>query len=155
MPLTNQISKLNYHRWKSIAIYLISTRLRLKKHYISHICNCAKTKCGSQVSSVVYYNDEIHHARKLRGVNEKIWRKTRLEIHRQISVEHRNTVNTMIHLAKCDISKLDYLTAIQRPAFESWIYSLFKNGDRKLPRTSNMNTMCSDFAVFFSGKVDA
>ena len=32
-----------------------------------------------------WYNDDIHNARALRRSNEKRWRKTKLEIHRQIS----------------------------------------------------------------------
>ena len=101
-----------------------------------------------------WYNDEIHHARKLRRVNEKIWRKTRLEIHRQIFADHRNTVNTMINLAKCDYFKTKLSDGDSKTCFRV-MDSLFKSADRKLPSTSNMNTLCSDFASFFSGKVDA
>ena len=101
-----------------------------------------------------WYNDDIHHARKLRRVNEKMWRKTALEIHRQIFAEHRNTVNAMIHLAKCDYFKSKLSDGDSKTCFRV-MDSLFKSADRKLPSTSNMNTLCSDFAGFFSGKVDA
>ena len=39
------------------------------------------------------YNDEIHEARALRRANEKRWRSTKLEVHRQIflSIEQRST----------------------------------------------------------------
>ena len=98
-----------------------------------------------------WYNDDIHHVRKLRRVNEKMWRKTGLEIHRQIFAEHRNTV---IHLAKCDYFKSKLSDGDSKTCFRV-MDSLFKSADRKLPSTSNMNTLCSDFAGFFSGKVDA
>ena len=35
-----------------------------------------------------WYNDDIHNARALRRSHEKRWRKTKLEIHRQIYVQH-------------------------------------------------------------------
>ena len=36
----------------------------------------------------LWYSDDIHHARELRRLNEKRWRRSGLEIHRQIFVEH-------------------------------------------------------------------
>ena len=68
--------------------------------------------------------------------------------------EHRNTVNAMIHLAKCDYFKSKLSDGDSKTCFRV-MDSLFKSADRKLPSTSNMNTLCSDFAGFFSGKVDA
>ena len=46
------------------------------------------------------YNDDIHEARALRRANEKRWRSAKLEVHRQIVVEHRTAVNNMIKRAK-------------------------------------------------------
>ena len=47
-----------------------------------------------------WYNDDIHNARQLRRINETRWRESRLEIDRQIFVQHRSEVNTMISRAK-------------------------------------------------------
>ena len=47
-----------------------------------------------------WYNDNIHEAKALRRANEKRWRTTKLEVHRQIFVEHRTAVNNMIKRAK-------------------------------------------------------
>ena len=41
-----------------------------------------------------WYNDDIHNARQLRRINETRWRETKLEIHRQIFVQHRSEVIT-------------------------------------------------------------
>ena len=46
-----------------------------------------------------WYNDDIHNARQLRRINETRWRESRLEINRQIFVQHRSEVNTMISRA--------------------------------------------------------
>ena len=43
-----------------------------------------------------WYSDDIHGARALRRANEKKWRSTKFEVHRQIFVEHRTAVNNMI-----------------------------------------------------------
>ena len=47
-----------------------------------------------------WYNDDIHNARQLRRINETRWRETRLDIYRQIFVQHRSEENTMISRAK-------------------------------------------------------
>ena len=49
-----------------------------------------------------WYTDEIHLMRQLRGKNESIWRKSGLEVHRMIYINHRNEVNQAIRKAKCD-----------------------------------------------------
>ena len=73
---------------------------------------------------------------------------------RQMFAEHRNTANTMIHLAKCDCFKTKLSDGDSKICFRV-MDSFFKSANRKLPNASNMNTLCSVFAVFFSGKVDA
>ncbi|KAK2174670.1 hypothetical protein NP493_781g00012 [Ridgeia piscesae] len=47
-----------------------------------------------------WYNDNIRKARALRRANEKRWRTTKLEVHRQIFVEHRTAANNKIKRAK-------------------------------------------------------
>ena len=47
-----------------------------------------------------WYNDDTCNARALRRSNEKRWRKTKLEIHRKIYVQHRTAVNAMNTRAK-------------------------------------------------------
>ncbi|KAI0214517.1 putative RNA-directed DNA polymerase from transposon BS [Lamellibrachia satsuma] len=98
-----------------------------------------------------WYNDDIHQARALRRANEKRWRTTKLEVHRQIFVEHRTAVNNMIKRAKrahyeSVLSSLD-----QRTCFRV-VNTLLKPPGIILPQSSNTETLCNDFATYFAEK---
>ena len=101
-----------------------------------------------------WYNDDIHHTRKLRRINEKTWRKTGLEIHRQIFVQHQTAVTIMIQEAKCN-----HVTAVLSNGDSKTCFlvinSVFKSIERKFLNTYNMETLCSECASYFSGKVIA
>ena len=60
--------------------------------------------------SCKWYTDEIHLMRQLRRKNESIWRKSGLEVHRIIYINHRNEVNQAIRKAKCDY----YITLLEK-----------------------------------------
>ena len=47
-----------------------------------------------------WYNASIHLAREILCANENEWRLTKLEVHHQIYVEHRENVNEMISVIK-------------------------------------------------------
>ena len=98
-----------------------------------------------------WYNDDIHGARALRRANEKRWRTTKLEVHRQIFVEHRTAVNNMIKRAKrahyeSVLSSLD-----QRTCFRV-VNTLLKPPGTILPESSNTEALCNDFATYFAEK---
>ena len=93
-----------------------------------------------------WYNDDIHNAR-----NEKRWRKTKLEIHRQIYVQHRTAVSAMITRAKrahyeSVLSSLD-----QRTCFRV-VNTLLKPPSTSRPQSSSTEKLCSDFATYFAEK---
>ena len=52
--------------------------------------------------SCKWNTDETHLMRQLRGKNKSIWRKSGLEVHRMIYINHINEVNQAIQKAKCD-----------------------------------------------------
>ena len=94
---------------------------------------------------------KIHNARALRRSNEKRWRKTKLEIHRQIYVQHRTAVNAIITRAKrahyeSVLSSLD-----QRACFRV-VNTLLKPPSTSRPQSSNTEKLCSDFATYFAEK---
>ena len=62
------------------------------------------------MSCYKWYTDEIHLMRQLRRKNESIWRKSGLEVHRRIYINHRNEVNQAIRKAKCDY----YITLLEK-----------------------------------------
>ena len=90
-------------------------------------------------------------ALKLRRANEKRWRSTKLEVHRQIFVEHRTAVNNMIKRAKrahyeSVLSSLD-----QRTCFRV-VTTLLKPSGIILPHSSNTDALCNDFVTYFAEK---
>ena len=98
-----------------------------------------------------WYNDDIYNARALRRSNEKRWRKTKLEIHRQIYVQHRTAVNTMITRAKrahyeSVLSSLDKRTCFRL------VNTLLKPPSTIRPQSSSTEKMCSDFSTYFAEK---
>ena len=64
--------------------------------------NSGRAQSPAECHVTSWYNDDIHHARKLCRINEKMWRKTDLETLQQIFVQHRTAVNIMMHEAKCN-----------------------------------------------------
>ena len=50
--------------------------------------------------SCEWYTDEIHLMRQLQRKNETIWRKSGLEVHRMIYINHRNKGNQAIRKSK-------------------------------------------------------
>ena len=77
-----------------------------------------------------------------------------MEIHQQISAQHWTAVNIKIHEAKCYHFKAVLSNGGSKTCFRI-INSIFKSGERTFPNTYNMETLCSDFASYFSGKVIA
>ena len=89
-----------------------------------------------------WYNDDIHQARALRRANEKRWRTTKLEVHRQIFVEHRTTVNNMIKRAKRAHYESVLSSLNQRTCFRV-VNTLLKPPGIILPQSSNTETLCN------------
>ena len=99
-----------------------------------------------------WYNDDIHNARQLRRINETRWRESRLEIHRQIFVQHRSEVNTMISRAKQQYYEQKLAATDQKTCFKV-VSELLDTAGTTLPDSNNNQNLCDDFAKFFSDKI--
>ena len=97
------------------------------------------------------YNDHIYGLRKLTRQNEKIWRRTGLEIHRQIFREHRKNSTDCITQAKINYYNEKLAGADQRTAFQV-LSQLVKKTDHALPEDFNSD-LCDMFATFFDEKI--
>jgi hypothetical protein len=100
----------------------------------------------------LWYDDDIHHARQLRRSNEKKWRQTKLEIHRQIFVHHRLQVNTMILKAKQSYYETKLSTGDQKVCFQV-ITSMLDSCGSPQPDTTNTESLSEEFTTFFSDKI--
>ena len=98
-----------------------------------------------------WYNDSIHLAREIRHANENKWKSTRLEVHRQIYVEHRKNANAMIKQAKMDNYESKFASGKQDACFRV-IKELTQVPGRKLPEASSTKKLCDDFSMFCSEK---
>ena len=98
-----------------------------------------------------WYNDDIHNARALRRSNEMRLRKTKLQIHRHIYVQHRTAVNAMITRAKRDHYESVLSSLDQRTCFRV-VNTLLKPLSTSRPQSSSTEKLCSDFATYFAEK---
>ena len=104
--------------------------------------------------SCKWYTDEIHLMRQLRRKNESIWRKSGLEVHRMIYINHRNEVNQAIRKAKCDY----YITLLEKADVKvafSTVNRLLASPSPQLPdQLGGGESLCEKFASFFTDKID-
>ena len=92
--------------------------------------------------------------RQLRRKNESIWRKSGLEVHRMIYINHRNEVNQAIRKAKCDY----YITLLEKADVKfafSTVNILLASPSPQLPdQLGDGESLCEKFASFFTDKID-
>ena len=86
------------------------------------------------------------------GKHETRWRETKLEIHRQIFVQHRSDVNTMISRAKQQYYEHKLTATDQKTCFKV-VSELLDTAGMTLPDSTNNQHLCDDFAKFFSEKI--
>ena len=79
-------------------------------------------------------------------------RETKLEIHRQIFVQHRSEVNTMISRAKQQYYEHKLAATDQKTCFKV-VSELLDTAGTTLPDSTNNQHLCDDFAKFFSDKI--
>jgi hypothetical protein len=100
-----------------------------------------------------WYNSEIHQARRLRRKHEKKWRKTRLEIHHQLYIEHNITVNSLIEKAKKSHYAEKFQGADDTKTMYKIVYSLLNSKCKILPGYESAEDMSNEFAMYFQNKV--
>ena len=81
--------------------------------------------------------------------NESIWRKSGLEVHRMIYINHRNEVNQAIRKAKCDY----YITLLEKTDVKvafSRVNRLLASPSPQLPdQLGDGESLCEKFACYF------
>ena len=117
-------------------------------NYIMNRHAPVKTQVRRNRERQPWLTDDIHHARQLREANERRWRATGLDVHRQIYVQHRSKVNMMITEAKRKFH-CDKLTTGDPKTCFIILNSLLKLSAEKLPTHTRIKTLCDDFGPFF------
>lgn len=91
--------------------------------------------------------------RKLRRKNELVWRRSKLEVHKQIYVGHRNMVSDRMEQAKRDYCQSLLSHADMKTAFRT-VNTLLCAQSPALPEHTDGQVMCEQFADFFGSKID-
>ena len=102
-----------------------------------------------------WYTPEIHEAKKVKRKAERIWRRTKLTVHRDIFITERNKVNKLIIKSKKDYyaNTLNESSNIQRDLYKCVNTLLNKNAPSKLPDSENNTDLCNSIVTFFSNKI--
>ena len=101
-----------------------------------------------------WYTSEVLQEKRVRGTAERRWRKTRLEVDRQIYNAARNTVNKCIRSAKSKFiqDEVSRNSSNPRALFCTLNGLLGRDRDSSLPQGSETN-MASQFNTFFTEKI--
>jgi hypothetical protein len=127
--------------------YEKAAKLTLDKH-----APLTKRTCSQRIRQP-WYTSDIHIARRVRRKHEKIWRKTRLEVHHQLYLNQNKVVNTLI-----DDSKKLYLRdklygADTKSTFRT-VNVLLNNNNKILPTNDSLQCLSNEFAIYFKEKVE-
>ena len=105
-----------------------------------------------------WYTDELRTLKQERRCAERKWRKSRLEIHRQIYVYAKNKVNDMLVKSK---KKYFKERIFESKGNSNELYKLVKSLYKPtssykpvLPSHDDTEQLCNNFSSFFGGKID-
>jgi len=103
-----------------------------------------------------WYGEEIKTAKKQRRKAESIWRKSNLIIHREIYIQHRNTVNNLIYKAKKNFyqHKINENNDNQKTLFKFLNDILGQKQPSKLPDSESNEHLANNMSSFFVEKVN-
>jgi len=105
---------------------------------------------------VPWYNDEIDQAKKLRRKYERQWRMSKLTIHRQLYLQQRDKVNTLIDKAKSNFFECKIAECPdQKTLFKVVDDMLHRKGKELLPNCDSTEELVEKFSNFFHNKIAA
>ena len=110
------------------------------------------TRVCSVHPKMPWYNQMIHEARRLRRRSENKWRKSRLEVDKQIFLEKKAEVDRLINQAKSECFKNQLFSADSKKQFNV-LSTLLNYSSKILPTTDCFVDLANRFASFFTEKV--
>ena len=99
-----------------------------------------------------WYNQTIHESRRIRRRSENKWRKSRLEVDKQIFLKNKAEVDRLINQAKSDFFKDQLFNADSKKRFNV-LNTLLNYSSKILPKTDSLGDLANRFASFFIEKV--
>ena len=110
------------------------------------------TKSRVQVQNARWMTEEIKAARLLRRSNEARWRRSGLEVHRQIFRQHRDHVHWLIGMAKKAYYEQRISCGGYRETF-AVLTDLTKSNNANLPAEPSAD-LANKFTAFFHKKIE-
>jgi hypothetical protein len=138
--------------------FLLNNLLQQYNDNISEVINKhapLRTKTITVRPPVPWYNDDIQQEKLLRRKAESKWRKTGLEIHKQIYCHHRNRTNYLVKIAKIESynTKIADCGSDQKALFKVVNQLLGVKKDLTLPSNDSLLDTLNKFNAFFSTKI--
>ena len=104
-------------------------------------------------NSKPWYNDEIHDARKVRRRLERLFRKSGLEVHRQMFIDQSKAVVSLIQRTRSAYMRQKLSTCNTKDMFRLVNNLLSNNQKSKLPDLADKDALVNKFATFFDEKI--
>lgn len=121
----------------------------VRETYDTHASLVTKSAHRFRVSP--WITPEIKAARLLQRSNERIWRRSKLEVHRQIYRQHQHEVNRLI----CKVKRTDYeeclATRDLRKTFQ--VINEVTKADTVNLQAPPSTALCNQFLEFFANKI--
>ena len=114
-----------------------------------------KTKIVAEREARPWMNTEIHQAKKQRRKCEKVWRKSKLTVHKEIYIEERQKVKSLISASKTKYfnEKIKDCEGNQKSLFTIVDKLLHRKQPSSLPKYTSLADLATDFSEFFVGKI--
>ena len=113
-----------------------------------------KTKTVTIRPVTPWYNNEIDKEKKKRRHLEKVWRKSKLTVHRESFKMQRNRVNELMQQSKeKHLNEVIANCENQKDLFQIMNELLVRKVAPKLPSHDSVTELCSLFREFFSSKI--
>ena len=134
----------------------------LVNHYDATLENLVETHAPLLEMNVrmrpdtAWYNDDLRDAKQERRRLERTWRKSKLEVHKQMFREQCKLVNDMLLYAKTTFysEKIRAFGKDQKKLFASANTLLKKNNNTNLPTNESQSTLAERLSTFFAEKIN-
>ncbi len=100
-----------------------------------------------------WYDETVHGMRQKKRQLERQWRRTGLEVHREMYITQRSSLNSYINRAKAAYYNDLLTTADQKTTFRV-LDSLLKVKHVPLPESDSIQELTDNFASFFAQKIE-
>ncbi|KAK6181759.1 hypothetical protein SNE40_009548 [Patella caerulea] len=101
-----------------------------------------------------WFSDDIRESKLTRSKAENTWRKTKLEVHRQLYQRDRTDTNNLISKAKREYISQEFAQNLKKPGqLYKLTNNILKRPNGSILPEGNPDDVCEQFQTFFSDKI--